>query len=79
MSLRGHSRIEVRKRFHMYQHAYRRSWAPSRKKLPVVDVAAAGGWSAVSTRLNCYQQADKETLLEVMSHSRKIRDEAKTQ
>jgi hypothetical protein len=44
----------------------------------VVDVAAAGGWSDVSTLLNCYQQADKETLLEVMSHSRKIRDQAKT-
>ena len=59
-------------------HAYRRSWATSRKKLPVVDVAAAGGWSDVSTLLNCYQQADNETLLEVMSHSRKIRDEART-
>jgi len=59
-------------------HAYRRSWATSRKSLPVVDVAAAGGWSDVSTLLNCYQQADKETLLEVMSHSRKIRDQAKT-
>jgi integrase len=59
-------------------HAYRRSWATSRKKLPVVDVAAAGGWSDVSTLLNCYQQPDKETLLEVMSHSRKISDVAKT-
>ena len=58
--------------------AYRRSWATSRKSLPLVDVAAAGGWSDVSTLLNCYQQADKETLLEVMSHSRKIREEAKT-
>ena len=58
-------------------HAYRRSWATSRKNLPVVDFAAAGGWSDVSTLLNCYQQADKETLLEVMSHSRKIRDQAK--
>jgi integrase len=59
-------------------HAYRRSWATSRKSLPVVDVAAAGGWSDVSTLLNCYQQADKETLLEVMSHSWKIRDPART-
>ena len=59
-------------------HAYRRSWATSRKGLPVVDVAAAGGWSDVSTLLKCYQQADKETLLEVTSHSREIRDQAKT-
>ena len=59
-------------------YAYRRSWATSRKNLPVVDVAAAGGWSDVSTLLKCYQQADNETLLEVVSHSRKIRDQAKT-
>src|SRR5205814_5354482 len=50
----------------------------SRKKPPVVDVAVAGRWSDVSTLLNCYQQADKETLLEVMSHSRKIREKART-
>lgn len=59
-------------------HAYRRSWATSRKNLPVVDVAAAGGWSDVSTLLNCYQQADEETLLKVMSHPRKIRDHVRT-
>src|SRR5205814_10626306 len=35
----------------------------SRKKPPVVDVALAGRWSDVSTLLNCYHQADKETLL----------------
>jgi hypothetical protein len=53
-------------------HAYRRSWATSRKGLPVADVAAAGGWSDISTLLNCYQQADHQTLLDVMSHSKKI-------
>jgi integrase len=53
-------------------HAYRRAWATSRKSLPVVDVAAAGGWSDIGTLLKCYQQADNETLLQVMSHSRKI-------
>ena len=26
-------------------HPYRRAWAISRKHLPTVDVAAAGGWS----------------------------------
>ena len=59
-------------------HAYRRAWATSRKNLSVVDVAAAGGWSDISTLLKCYQQADKETLLEVMSHSRKITDQVRT-
>jgi integrase len=53
-------------------HAYRRSWATSRKGLPVAGVAAAGGWSDISTLLNCYQQADHQTLLDVMSHSKKI-------
>jgi integrase len=53
-------------------HAYRRMWATRRKHLSVVDVAAAGGWSDVSTLLKCYQQADDDTLLEVMSSPRKI-------
>ncbi len=43
-------------------HAYRRSWATTRKHLPAVDVAAAGGWSDTATLLRCYQQADQHTL-----------------
>jgi integrase len=58
-------------------HAYRRAWATSRKDLPVVDVAAAGGWSDIGTLMKCYQQADEHTLLEVMSHSKKISGEAR--
>lgn len=58
-------------------HAYRRAWATSRKGLPVVDVAAAGGWSDIGTLMKCYQQADDVTLLEVMSHSKKISSEAR--
>ena len=58
-------------------HAYRRAWATSRKGLPVVDVAAAGGWSDIGTLMKCYQQADDVTLLEVMSYSKKISGEAK--
>ena len=58
-------------------HAYRRAWATTRKHLPVVDVAAAGGWSDVSTLLKCYQHADHDTLLEVMSHSKKIMEPAR--
>ena len=38
-------------------HAYRRKWAIERKHLPVMDVAAAGGWKA-STLFEVYQQAD---------------------
>ena len=58
-------------------HAYRRAWATSRKGLPVVDVAAAGGWSDIGTLMKCYQQADDVTLLEVMSYSKKISGEAR--
>lgn len=48
-------------------HAYRRAWATARKGLSVTDVAHAGGWSDTSTLISCYQQADDETLPEVMS------------
>jgi integrase len=58
-------------------HAYRRAWATSRKDLPVVDVAAAGGWNDIGTLMKCYQQADDTTLLEVMSHSKKISSEVR--
>ncbi|MBA3404283.1 MAG: hypothetical protein H0U13_06340 [Gemmatimonadaceae bacterium] len=57
-------------------HAYRRAWATSRKGLSVKDVAHAGGWSDTSTLISCYQQADNETLLEVMSHPKKITERA---
>jgi integrase len=53
-------------------HAYRRSWATSRKHLPVADVAAAGGWSDVTTLIRVYQQPDEDTLLAVMSEPRKV-------
>jgi integrase len=56
-------------------HAYRRAWATTRKHLSV-DVAVAGGWSDIGTLLKCYQHADNETLLEVMTHSKKITDAA---
>ena len=58
-------------------HAYRRGWATSRKHLPIADVAAAGGWSDVTTLIRCYQQADDETLLRVMNEPRKVMDRAK--
>jgi len=59
-------------------HPYRRAWATSRKHLPTVDVAAAGGWSDVGTLLRCYQRPDDDTMLQVMGESRKIMERAKT-
>ena len=53
-------------------HAYRRKWATERKHLPVMDVAAAGGWNDVDTLLKVYQQPDPHTLLVVMSEPRKV-------
>jgi hypothetical protein len=35
-------------------------------------VAAAGGWKDVETLLTCYQQADRQALLAVMSEPRKV-------
>lgn len=39
-------------------HAFRRGWATARKHLPLVDVAAGGGWKDTATVLQCYQHAD---------------------
>lgn len=43
-------------------HAYRRLWASSRKDLPDVDVAQAGGWSSLEA---LYQ--DEEVTVEIES------------
>lgn len=59
-------------------HAYRHAWATARKDLPAADVAAGGGWTDVGTLLKCYQQPDEVTMLQVMSHPRKIVDRTKT-
>lgn len=55
-------------------HAYRRKWAIERKHLPLKDVAAAGGWRDVNTLLEIYQQADEESVLAVMSETRKLHE-----
>jgi integrase len=59
-------------------HAYRRGSATSRKHLPTADVAAAGGWSDVTTLIRCYQQVDDDTLLRVMNEPRKVMERAKS-
>ena len=54
--------------------AYRRKWATERKHLPVVDVAAAGGWSETSSLTLCYQQADQQTMLKVVLEAGELRE-----
>jgi hypothetical protein len=53
-------------------HPYRRKWATERKDQPIKDVVTAGGWKDVSTLLTCYQHADWETMLRVMSEPKKV-------
>jgi len=55
-------------------HAYRRKWATERKHLPDVDVAATGGWSDLSSLKTAYQQADPDTMYQVVSEPRRLRE-----
>ena len=54
-------------------HPYRRKWAMERKHWPLADVAAVGGWKDIETLLKCYSQADRVTMLGVMSEPKKLR------
>lgn len=54
-------------------HPYRRKWAMERKQLPLSDVAAVGGWKDIDTLLKCDSQADRRTMLNVMSEPTKLR------
>lgn len=56
-------------------HPYRRKWATERKHLPLVDVAAAGGWKDTQMLLKCYQQPDPDTILAVMNEPSKLGDQ----
>jgi integrase len=47
-------------------HMFRRAWATARKHFPINDVARAGGWFSTESLLECYQQSDGETLLDVI-------------
>src|SRR5216684_6690973 len=49
-------------------HSIRRKWATERKGYPIKDVAFAGGWRTERTVLSCYQQADAETVRQVVLH-----------
>lgn len=44
-----------------------------RKHLPDADVAKAGGWSDLEALRRCYQQADDETLLAVVTGGKELR------
>lgn len=59
-------------------HSLRRKWASERKHYPQADVLAAGGWSrkSASVLTECYQFADNETMLAVMSEPRKVSERA---
>ena len=55
-------------------HAYRRLWASSRKSLPDVDVAQAGGWDSLEALRKAYQCPDDETMLRVVTHETELRE-----
>jgi hypothetical protein len=55
-------------------HAYRRLWASSRKDLPDVDVAQAGGWSSLEALKLAYQHPDDATMLRVVTHEAELRE-----
>ncbi len=49
-------------------HSLRRKWATERKGYPIKDVTFAGGWRTERTVLSSYQQADAETVRQVVLH-----------
>jgi site-specific recombinase XerD len=59
-------------------HSFRRKWASERKHHPQADVLAAGGWSPKSAAIltECYQFADDDAMLAVMSEPLKRSEKA---
>ncbi len=55
-------------------HPYRRAYAIKRKHLPASDVAQQGGWKNISVVQEVYMQADRETLLRVLTEPMELRD-----
>lgn len=53
-------------------HPYRRKWAMERKHWPMRDVAAVGGWKCLRSLLECYAQADRDTMRAVVNEPRKL-------
>jgi integrase len=55
-------------------HPFRRKWVTERKQMPLVDVAAAGGWKDPNTLLRSYARPDDATLLAVVTSPQKLRE-----
>jgi integrase len=53
-------------------HPYRRKWAMERKQWPLRDVATVGGWKSLRSLIECYAQADRDTMRAVVNETRKI-------
>jgi len=53
-------------------HPFRRGWATTRKGLSVQDVAAAGGWTDLTTLQKCYQQADPASIAAVVAYDGRL-------
>lgn len=47
-------------------HSFRRKWVNERKHHPDKDVAHAGGWKSSRAVREAYQQADPDTMLDVV-------------
>lgn len=59
-------------------HALRRKWATERKKYPLKDLAAAGGWKSIEMVLH-YTQVDQETLDNViLNPTHRLKDAARS-
>lgn len=54
-------------------HALRRKWATERKELPRRDVMAVGGWNDERSLATAYEQADPDTMLQVVNSPKKLR------
>ncbi len=65
---RAHRKAGVEPRPGGLWHPIRRKWVTERKGYPLKDVAAAGGWRDEQTVLRAYQQADAETVRQVVLH-----------
>jgi integrase len=55
-------------------HAYRRSWASSKKHLPIPDIARAGGWRSTEALRQCYVLADDAGVLAVVLDATEMRE-----
>jgi integrase len=53
-------------------HCFRRGWASSRRHVPDVDVAKAGGWKDTATMKRCYQHSDSAGVLHAVNDARPI-------